>query len=163
MCACVLTGRCFYRSVPRGKGLINWLAGITLRAAAGSRTRLFALVYLIGIVLTTVLSNDATAVVLTLAVYAGVKRAKVNPLPYLFACAFIVNAASFVLLISNPANLVMFANNLPPFLPWLRIFLLPSGAAILVTCLTMRLLFRRTLEWEIPNVPEDLRHRPPAS
>jgi arsenical pump membrane protein len=62
---------------------------------------------------TTVLSNDATAVVLTPAVYAVIKRTKGNLLPYLFACAFIANAASFVLPISNPANLVVFGNNLP--------------------------------------------------
>jgi len=85
------------------------------------------------------------------------KRAKGDPLPYLFACAFIANVASFVLPISNPANLVMFGNNLPPLLPWLRIFLLPAGAAILATYLTMRLLFRRTLQGEVPNVLEDLR------
>jgi arsenical pump membrane protein len=69
------------------------------------------LIYLLGIVVTTVLSNDATAVVLTPAVYAVMKRAKGDPSPYLFACAFIANAASFVLPISNPANLVMFGNN----------------------------------------------------
>jgi arsenical pump membrane protein len=95
--------------------------------------------------------------VLTPAVYAVMKRAKGDPLPYLFACAFIANAASFVLPISNPANLVLFGNNLPPLLPWLRIFLLPAGAAILATYLTMRLLFRRTLQGEVPNVLEDLR------
>jgi arsenical pump membrane protein len=128
-----------------------------MRAAGGSRSKLFALIYLVGIVVTTVLSNDATAVVLTPAVYAVMKRAKGDPLPYLFACAFIANAASFVLPISNPANLVMFANNLPPLLPWLRIFLLPAAVAILATYLIMRLLFWRTLQGEVPNVLEDLR------
>jgi hypothetical protein len=34
---------------------------------------------------------------------------------------------------------------------------LPAGAAILATYLTMRLLFRRTLQGEVPNVLEDLR------
>src|SRR5258705_10208153 len=51
----------------------------------------------------------------------------------------------------------MFGKNFPPLLPWLRIFLLPGGAAILGTSLTMRLLFRRTLQGEVPNVLEDLR------
>jgi arsenical pump membrane protein len=85
------------------------------------------------------------------------KRAKGDPLPYLFACAFIANAASFILPISNPANLVMFGNNLPPLLTWLRIFLLPAGAAILATYLTMRLLFQRTLQGELPGSLEDVR------
>jgi arsenical pump membrane protein len=152
-----LTGMMVLAELGRREGVFDWLAGIAIRAAAGSRARLFALIYLLGIVVTTVLSNDATAVVLTPAVYAVMKRAKGDPLPYLFACAFIANAASFVLPISNPANLVLFGNNLPPLLPWLRIFLLPASAAILATYLTMRLLFRRTLQGEVPHVPEDLR------
>jgi arsenical pump membrane protein len=152
-----LTGMMILAELARREGVFDWLAGIALRAAAGSRARLFVLIYLVGIVVTTVLSNDATAVVLTPAVYAVVKRTKGSPLPYLFACAFIANAASFVLPISNPANLVVFGNNLPPLLPWLRIFLLPAGAAILATYVAMRGLFRRELQGEIPNLPRDLR------
>ena len=38
-------------------------------------------------------SNDATAVVLTPAVYAAARAAGARPLPYLFICAFIANAA----------------------------------------------------------------------
>ena len=69
---------------------------------------LFLLVYVTGVVITTFLSNDATAVVLTPAVYAAARTAKAEPLPLLFACALIANAASFVLPISNPANLVLY-------------------------------------------------------
>ena len=75
---------------------------------------------------TVFLSNDATAVVLTPAVYAATRAAKVEPLPYLFICAFIANAASFVLPISNPANLVVFGDHMPPLVEWLRYFALPS-------------------------------------
>ena len=114
-----LVGMMVLAELARREGVFDWLAGIAICAAAGSRARLFALIYLLGIVVTTVLSNDATAVVLTPAVYAVMKRAEGDPLPYLFSCAFIANAASFVLPISNPANLVMFGNNLPPLLPWL--------------------------------------------
>jgi arsenical pump membrane protein len=152
-----LTGMMILAELGRREGVFDWLAGIALRTAAGSRTRLFVLIYLVGIVVTTVLSNDATAVVLTPAVYTVVKRTKGNPLPYLFACAFIANAASFVLPISNPANLVVFGNNLPTLVPWLRIFLLPACTAILATYLAMRGLFRKDLQGEIPHVIENLR------
>jgi Na+/H+ antiporter NhaD/arsenite permease-like protein len=87
-----LTGMMVLAELGRREGVFEWLAGIAIRAAAGSRARLFALIYLLGIVVTTVLSNDATAVVLTPAVYAVMKRAKGDPLPYLFACAFIAIA-----------------------------------------------------------------------
>ena len=84
--------------------------------------------------MTIFLSNDATAVVLTPAVAAAVKTAKVkDPLPYLFVCAFIANAASFVLPISNPANLVIYGSHMPPLLQWL-----PRFAAALRRCRSSR-------------------------
>jgi arsenical pump membrane protein len=92
------------------------------------------------------LSNDATAVVLTPAVAAAVKTAKVrNPLPYLFICALIATAASFVLPISNPANLVIYGAHMLPLLQWLPRFAIPSALSILATYLVLRLTQRRAL------------------
>jgi arsenical pump membrane protein len=107
--------------------------------------RLFALVYTVGVWVTIVLSNDATAVVLTPAVAAAVRKAKAEPLPYLFACAFIANAASFVLPISNPANLVVFAGAMPSLPRWLAAFALPSLVSIVVTFAALALISRRDL------------------
>ena len=103
------------------------------------------LVYGVGIVVTIVLSNDATAVVLTPAVAAAVRKADAEPLPYLFACALIANAASFVLPISNPANLVVFARAMPPLVQWLWLFTIPSVVAIGITFGVLALLSRRDL------------------
>jgi arsenical pump membrane protein len=100
-------------------------------------------------VVTALLSNDATAVVLTPAVLAVVRRARVSPAPYLLACAFIANAASFVFPISNPANLVVFGPGLPPLLKWLNIYLLPSAASIAVTFLYLRWHARKELRQPI--------------
>ncbi len=108
-----LTGMMVLAELARREGVFDWVATCAVRAARGSRMRLFALVYAAGIAVTTVLSNDATAVVLTPAVAVAVRKAKAEPLPYLLACAFIANAASFVLPISNPANLVVFAGEIP--------------------------------------------------
>jgi arsenical pump membrane protein len=91
------------------------------------------------------LSNDATAVVLTPAVYAATRAAKVEPLPYLFVCAFIANAASFVLPISNPANLVVFGARMPSLLEWMRYFALPSVASIVATFAVLRISQRHSL------------------
>jgi arsenical pump membrane protein len=107
---------------------------------------LFDLVYLVGILVTVFLSNDATAVVLTPAVAAVVRSAKIaRPLPYLLICAFIANAASFVLPISNPANLVIYADRMPPLAQWLPRFALPSVVAIGVTYLILRRTQREPL------------------
>ena len=128
-----LTGMMLLSELARREGVFDWLAARAEAAARGSPRRLFALVYVVGILVTVFLSNDATAVVLTPAVLAAVRRARVEPLPYLFACAFIANAASFVLPISNPANLVVYGAELPALAAWLRIFALPSVLAIAAT------------------------------
>jgi arsenical pump membrane protein len=109
-------------------------------------------VYLVGIVVTALLSNDATAVVLTPAVLAAVRRAKVDPRPHLLACALIANAASFLLPIANPANLVVYGDHLPPLGQWMRMFLLPSIASVVATFVCLRLLSRKALRGEAAPV-----------
>ena len=128
-----LTGMMLLSETARREGLFDWVAAWAVNRADGSPRRLFLLIYAVGVGVTALLSNDATAVVLTPAVYAVARKAKVDPLPYLFICAFIANAASFVLPISNPANLVLYGGHVPPLGRWLASFALPSAVAILAT------------------------------
>ena len=140
-----LIGMMLLSEVARAEGLFDWVAVHAVRLAKGSTSRLFALVFGVGIVVTTFLSNDATAVVLTPAVYAAAKKAKADPLPMLFACALIANAASFVLPISNPANLVLYGGKMPTLGAWMASFALPSLMAIGVTFLVLRWIERDRL------------------
>ena len=149
-----LTGMMILAEVAREEGVFEWVADVAAQHARNSPRRRFALIYLVGTVVTALLSNDATAVVLTPAVLAVVRRARVDPKPYLLACAFIANAASFVFPISNPANLVVFDQHMPPLVPWLKIFLLPSAASILITFLCLRWLSRRQLRGEMRGETE---------
>ena len=140
-----LIGMMVLAELARQQGLFDWLAMVAARHARGSARRLFDLVFLVGILVTVFLSNDATAVVLTPAVYAAARAAGARPLTYLFICAFIANAASFVLPISNPANLVVYGSQMPPLLDWLQRFTLPSLAAIGLTYLALRFSQRDAL------------------
>ena len=140
-----LVGMMLLAELAREEGLFDWLAAYATLKARGSAARLFILVYGVGIVVTAFLSNDATAVVLTPAVYAATKQAKAHPLPYLFICAFIANAASFVLPISNPANLVVYGAHMPPLSGWLRQFGIASLVSIAATFLLLRFTQRREL------------------
>jgi arsenical pump membrane protein len=146
-----LAGMMLLAELARREGVFDWLASHAVQAARGSRTRLFALVYAVGILVTVFLSNDATAVVLTPAVYAAVKKARTTALPYLLSCAFIANAASFVLPISNPANLVVYGKQLPPLIPWLKVFLLPSLLSIAVTFVVLRLISNGALKGKMED------------
>lgn len=140
-----LAGMMLLAELARTEGLFDWVAALAVRWARGSPRRLFVLVYAVGIGVTAFLSNDATAVVLTPAVYAAARQARTDPLPYLFICAFIANAASFLLPISNPANLVVYASHLPPLPVWLASFAAPSVVAIAATFWVLRAMQRRAL------------------
>jgi arsenical pump membrane protein len=140
-----LIGMMLLSELAREHGVFEWLSSAAVAGARGSSVRLFTLVYGIGTVVTILMSNDATAVVLTPAILAAVRKAKAEPLPHLFACALIANAASFVLPISNPANLVVFQEGMPTLPRWIAAFGLPSLLSIGVTYLTLRMLFRRQL------------------
>ncbi|WP_446745274.1 arsenic transporter [Silvibacterium acidisoli] len=150
-----LTGMMLLAELARHEGVFDWLAAIALGHAEGSASRFFVLVYVTGVGVTALLSNDATAVVLTPAVLAAVRRAQLkDPRPYLLACAFIANAASFVLPISNPANLVIYGNHIPALGPWMKIFILPSIISIVATYFCIRLLSRSALR-ETLHRPEE--------
>jgi arsenical pump membrane protein len=145
-----LFGMMLLAEIAREEGLFAWLAAIATSRAKGSARRLFLLTYGVGTIVTIFLSNDATAVVLTPAVAAAVHTAKAErPLPYLLICAFIANAASFVLPISNPANLVIYGRHMPPLLQWLPAYALPSLVSIAATYLLLRWTQRGALSQKI--------------
>ena len=104
------------------------------------------------------MSNDATAVVLSASRSSPRwRKARVQPLPYLFICAFIANAASFVLPISNPANLIVFRAAMPPLAGWLLAFSVPSLLSIGTTFYVLRWLFRNELRARVENEVEEHR------
>ena len=144
-----LIGMMLLSALAEREGVFDWVAA---RAVAGagsngilSPVRLFTLIYLAGVAVTALMSNDATAVVLTPAVLTAVRRARVRPLPYLYACAMIANAASFALPISNPANLVVFRGRMPTLGHWLASFGLATALSVTATYIALRVIFRREL------------------
>jgi arsenical pump membrane protein len=149
-----LIGMMLLSEVAKENGVFDWVSSATVRGARGRCVRLFTLVYAAGTVVTICMSNDATAVVLTPAVLSAIRKAKVAPLPYLFACAMIANAASFVLPISNPANLVVFHTGMPSLGRWLAAFTLPSVLSIGATYFVLRFYFRKELCEGIDCEPE---------
>jgi arsenical pump membrane protein len=149
-----LIGMMLLSELAREHGVFDWLSSVAVRRSVGSCLKLFALVYGVGTVVTAFMSNDATAVVLTPAILAAVRKAKVQPLPYVFECAFIANAASFLLPISNPANLVVFHDAMPPLGRWLLAFGVPSMLSIVTTFFVLRWIFRKELCTVIEHLVE---------
>lgn len=122
------------------------MASYAAQLAKGSPRRLFLNVFVLGTLISTFLTNDATALILTPVVFTLVTRLQLDPLPYVFACTFIADTASMTLQISNPINIVL-AQRFPglTLVDFLHYLLLPSLAAILLNVLGFTLLFRKKL------------------
>jgi arsenical pump membrane protein len=132
-------------AVAEHAGLFRAAATLAARLAHGSQPRLLIGLYVAGAAITAVLSNDATALLLTPVGLAIARDLEVDPLPYVFACALVANAASFVLPVSNPANLLVLAQAPLPLGTYLSELLLPSVAALSVTLLGLLVVFRTSL------------------
>jgi Na+/H+ antiporter NhaD/arsenite permease-like protein len=111
-------------------GLFDWLAVQAARLAGQSAARLFLNVFLLGTLISMILSNDATALILTPIVYLLVTKLRLPVLPYLFACTFIADTASFLLPISNPINIIILSRFPLDLWAFLRVLLLPSLVVI---------------------------------
>ncbi len=127
-------------------GVFEWMAHQAGVWARGSALRLYVAVFAVGTLITTFQSNDATALILTPIVFALVTRLRLSVLPFMFACTFIADTASFVLPVSNPTNILVldvFGMDLLEFLDYL---LLPAVFCIVLNTAAFVLIFRRELQ-----------------
>lgn len=88
-------------------GFFDEMARWAVLRSRGSPRRLLVNLFLVGAGITALLTNDATALVLTPVVYVLVTRLRLVPTPFVFACTFVADAASFLLPMSNPVNLIL--------------------------------------------------------
>lgn len=131
-------------------GVFDTAAELVARLAGGSARRLLVLVYLLGVVVTALLSNDATALLLTPVVFSLARRLKLPPLPYAYACALSANAASFILPVANPANLLVMEGAPMSLQAFVARLWLPSLASTIVTLAGLLLLTWTTLGHAYP-------------
>jgi arsenical pump membrane protein len=146
-------------------GLFDWLAAQAARFAGRSAARLFLNVFLLGCIISAILSNDATALILTPIVYVLVTKLRLPVLPYLFACTFIADTASFLLPVSNPINIIIISRFPLDLWTFLRLLLLPSLIVIAINIGVFFLLYRKQLRGtfdlaRLPSVQDAIKHRP---
>ena len=132
-------------------GLFAWLADVLLARARGSRRRLFAFIFGAGALLTIVMSNDATAIVFTPVVYRAIASRGIDALPYLYACSFVADTASFGLPFSNPANLLVVGR--PHLVPFAAHLLVPMLLAVGLNLVLFLAFFRNHLRDRYATTP----------
>lgn len=131
-------------------GIFDWLADRAARLSGGSARRLLINVFVLGAIVSAFLSNDATVLILTPVVLTLITRLGLPARPYVFACAFIANAASFILPVSNPVNIVVLTA-FPTPLPAYLAHLLPAAlVSTVINLLLFLLIFRRDLRGRFP-------------
>ena len=145
-------------------GFFDWLAARAAGLANGSIRRLYLNVFLLGVLISAFLSNDATALLLTPIVYSQITQLRVSALPFMFACAFIADTASFLLPVNNPLNIIVLSHFSLGLLQFLRLLLLPSLLVISINIGAFFFLFAaRSLErlmssaWAHPPAPSETR------
>lgn len=126
-------------------GFFEWAALHAGHRARGDGKRLFRNVFGLGALVTTVLSLDTTAVMLTPIVLAFVRRLRLPARPYVIASAFVANMASLALPMSNLTNL-LFADALRiPFELFAVRMMAPQLVAVGVTYFLLRWRFSADL------------------
>ncbi|MGH7764513.1 MAG: ArsB/NhaD family transporter [Candidatus Dormibacteraceae bacterium] len=125
-------------------GFFDWAAALAVAVAKGSGRRLLLSVFGVGALITTFLSNDATAVILTPVVYTMATRLRLRVMPYLFAACFVANAASMTLPISNPINVLTGERLRAPLGTYELHLLAASVASVLITVGIFMVIFWRT-------------------
>ena len=143
-------------------GIFSWLAARAARLSCGSRRRLFLNVFILGILISTFLTNDATALILSPLVYSMVRLLEIDPLPYMFACTFIADTASLTLPVSNPINILVGEHFGLTATGFLRYLLLPSLAAIAINVAVFLVLFRRRTGGRFDTALLHEREAPPS-
>ncbi|MEX2654604.1 MAG: SLC13 family permease [Acidimicrobiia bacterium] len=121
------------------------------RVARGSGQRLLAAVLLAGLVTTTILSLDATVVLLTPAVIALARRTGAPLLPLALATVYVANTGSLLLPVSNLTNLLV-VERLGGSWAFLRSMVLPQAVAFLALWGVLAIWHREALGR--PLVPE---------
>ncbi|HET8523121.1 MAG TPA: SLC13 family permease, partial [Thermomicrobiales bacterium] len=126
-------------------GVFERLAEWCARLARGSGRLLFVIVFLIGAVVTALLSLDVTVIMLTPIVYAIAVRRRLDALPFMFACTFVANTASLVLPISNLTNLLVYHQLNLDFVQFAAQMWVPNLVAVAVNLAIFLWLFRDRL------------------
>lgn len=128
-------------------GFFEWAAIRCARVAKGNAHSLYRNAFVLGAIVTAILSLDTTAVMLTPVMLAIVKRLKIPAAPYVVLCAFVANVGSLVLPISNLTN-ILFADAFHlTFAAFAARMIAPQLVALITTYAALRWHFRR----ELPN------------
>ncbi len=151
-----LLGLLILSDLLRASGFFEWAAILAARVAKGDGHVLYRNVFVLGAVVTALLSLDTTALILTPIVLSFVGRLKLNARPFLLACAFVANTGSLLLPVSNLTNLLFVSAFHWGFGQFFATMALPQLAALVVNYFLFRRMFVRELpeSFDVNSLPK---------
>lgn len=126
-------------------GFFSYLAGVSVRAANASQKKLFCMLYLMVSVLTVFTSNDIIILTFTPFICYFSRKARINPMPYLFGEFVAANTWSMMLIIGNPTNIYLATAQGIAFGEYTAHMALPTVMAGLASFGLLFLIFRKSL------------------
>ncbi len=126
-------------------GFFAWAAAWCAQLAGGDTRALFRNTFVLGALVTAVLSLDTTAVVLTPIVVVLVRRLDLPAAPFVLATALVSNVGSLILPVSNLTNLLFAEAFELSFVGYTARMLAPQLVALLATYALLRTRYARVL------------------
>ena len=113
---------------------------------------LFLILYSMIAILTIFTSNDIIILTFTPFICCFCKKAKINPLPYLFGEFFAANTWSMFLIIGNPTNIYLASSAGIDFFTYIGVMFLPTFGGGIVSLLIIIIIFYKELKKPIEKV-----------
>jgi len=129
-------------------GFFRWAALLMARRAGGNGQTIFTAVILLGALVSTLFTNDATVLILTPILYEMLRALGFDQrmmLPYMIASGFVADALSIPLAVSNLTNMITARYFAYPFARFAMLMLLPSVVALVATLVVLRWYYRREI------------------
>ena len=121
----------------RRGGLFAWVGSVIAAGAHGRPRRVLGMVFVAAAATTTVLSLDATVVLLTPVVFATTSRLRISPRPHIYACTHLANTASLFLPVSNLTNLLAVSAPGHPLADFVPVLAPAAITSVMVTVLVL--------------------------
>lgn len=134
-------------------GMADMATSTVLRWARGRPRRVLAGSLLLTAAVTALFSNDAAALLVAPRLASLARGRGVSPVPLLLGTALVANAASLILPVSNPVNLIVLERDHLPLLSYLEVASPAALAAALVAGLAVYMLLRHRLPATIAAPP----------
>ncbi|MFB0562117.1 MAG: SLC13 family permease [Candidatus Lokiarchaeia archaeon] len=140
-------------------GLFEYLIVKVIKFSGGDIRRLFLYIWILSFILTMVLGNNPTFIIVSVLVLLLTRILDLNPIPYILGTVFVVNAASSSTVIGSFVNILISGYyNLDPtrWLSYPTFLILGLPFAIVCTAIALFFIFRYYKDaFEIPKEKEE--------